>query len=811
MKNKPQPLPIEKLYQYCDPNTFQVETSAELEPLPEMLGQERAVEAIEMGTNLDLKGFNLYVLGPPGTGRHSFITQYLNAKAEHEANPSDWCYVNNFKEPRKPKAIELPAGKGRHFRESIARLIEECSTALITAFESEDYHSRRRKIEEQATAEQEKAFSEVQKQAEEAGLGIVQTATGFSFVPLDKHGALKPEQYEKLPEKDKQRIQEETEKVSQVLRKMLQAIPRRVRTVREKINKLDREVALFNVGSLIEELNQEYQDHPKVLEFLQELKQDIVEHVDKFTQQSNKGAGVTKEALLSLEGGLESSLSHRYAVNLFVDRNDDTGAPVIFEDHPTYSYLVGQVEYEAKMGALTTDFTLLRPGALHKANGGYLVIDVRKILVQPFAWDALKHALKAGQVDIKSVAQAYSLVSTVSLEPEPIPMQVKVILIGNRQLYYLLQEYDPEFMELFKVAADFEEEMERNEGNIIKLARLVASIVRNEELRPLDRFGIARIIEESSRHAGDSEMLSTRVRRIADIIREAHYWAGKNGREVIGAAEVDCAIASQRRRMSRIHDNLVRETLRETLMIDTKGAVIGQINGLAVMHLGGFLFGRPSRITARVTIGTGKVIDIEREVELGGPIHSKGVMILSRFLATHYVTDRPLSLSASLVFEQSYGPVEGDSASAAELCVLLSQLAQVPIQQNFAITGSINQHGRIQPIGGANEKIEGFFELCKARGLTGTQGVIVPQSNVKHLMLRQEVLDAVKDGQFAIYAVETIDQCMAILTGTEAGEADDSGNYPEGTINYLVQTKLIAMSDRMLQLGKDQDEKSPTD
>lgn len=800
------PLSVENLYHPCDPKQFQIETSNELEDLTHMLGQERAVEAIEMGTGLNLQGFNLYVLGPPGTGRHSFIRQYLTDKSENETTPSDWCYVNNFAEPRKPRAIQLPAGRGRQFKENIERLIHEASTALITAFESEDYHNRRRSIEDQAQKEQENAFQEVQKQAQEAGLGIVQTVTGFSFVPLDKEGALKPEQYEKLPEKEQQRIQEETEKVSKELRKMLQAIPRKVRAVREKIDKLDREVALFAVGGLIEELQQDYSENDKVVAFLRDLKQDIADHVDMFTQVSNKGNHISKELLMGEEGAQDSSISRRYAVNLFVDQDDTEGAPVVFEDHPTHGYLVGQIEYEAKLGALTTDFTLLRPGALHKANGGYLVIDVRKILVEPYAWDALKHALKAKLIDIKSVAQAYSLISTVSLEPEPIPLNVKVVLIGNRQLYYLLQEYDPEFMELFKVAADFEEEMVRDEENTQKLARLIASIVRNEALHPLSPGGIARVIEESARHAGDAEMLSTRVRRIADIVREAHYWAGKNSQNIINAAEVDSAIRAQRRRMSRIHDNLMRETLRDTLLVDTEGETIGQINGLAVMHIGGYLFGRPNRISASATIGSGKVIDIEREVELGGPIHSKGVLILSRYLASRFTTDRPLSLSASLVFEQSYGPIDGDSASAAELCALLSQLSQVPIKQSLAITGSINQRGFVQAIGGVNEKIEGFFELCQKRGLNGTQGVIIPQSNVKHLMLRQDVVDAARENQFSIYAVNHVDDCMALLTGRDAGIADEQGEYPEDSINQLVKARLLAFSDKMVRLGKDNDD-----
>ncbi|XSG86609.1 MAG: Lon protease family protein [Methylohalobius sp. ZOD2] len=804
------PLSADKLYRHCVIKAFAFETTAELEDLNRMLGQARAVEAIELGTSLELQGFNLFVLGPPGTGRHSFIRQCLQEKAGRRPVPSDWCYVNNFDEPRKPKTIELPAGKGRQLQEDMRQLIEEARSTIPTAFEREDYQNRRQAIEHQATKEQENAFQEVQKHAHEVGLEIIQTATGFQFVPKREGKPITPEEYRKLSEEEQAKLQQDTDKLSQELRKMLQSIPHRVRKVREKIRRLDREVARFAVGGLIEELLEKYAEFPKVVEFLKALQHDIAEHVELFTPAaSEKKKSLAALSAMGQRGDRESAITQRYAVNLLVDRNNAEGAPVIFEDHPTYPYLIGQIEHIAQMGTLTTNFTLIRAGALHRANGGYLVIDARKILLQPFAWDALKRALKSREIDVKSLAQEYSLVSTVSLEPEPIPLNVKVVIIGDRLLYYLLQQLDPEFPELFKVAADFEDDMERSEENIQDLARLIATIARREKLKPLDRDAVARVIEESSRHAGDAERLSAQVRRMADIVREAHYWAGRNGHEIIDAEAVHDAVEGQQRRMNRIYDQILRETLRGTLLIDTEGEVIGQINGLAAIQLGDHLFGRPTRITARLSIGSGKVIDIEREVELGGPIHSKGVLILSNFLASHYVTDRPLSLSASLVFEQSYGPIEGDSASAAELCVLLSGLARVPIKQSMAITGSVNQHGRIQAIGGVNQKIEGFFDLCRARGLTGGQGVIIPFANVKHLMLRQPVIDAVADGQFQIYSVNHIDECMAILTGLEAGIRDEGGNFPDGSLNQRITNRLIEWAEKRRQFaGKHREESS---
>ena len=786
------PLSVDALSLKCDIEKFTFETSADLEDLNRFVGQERAVEAIELGTELELKGFNLFILGNEGTGRHTYIKRYLLDKASTRKTPSDWCYVNNFDEPHKPKTIELPAGKGRHFREQIERLIDEAQSAISKAFESDNYHDRRQAIEKNATEEQDNSFNEIQKHAEESGFKIIEDVTGFNFVPLVEDKLITPEQYQKLSQKEQEKLQKETEKLEMELRRMLRLTPRRERKVHEKISELDSEVTVFAMSDLIEELVDEYISYEKIVSFLKELQEDIITNVDLFKHGHTK---IIRETAINEDldniYDQESSISLRYAVNLLVDSQGMVGAPVIFEDHPTYPYLVGQIEHISIMGTLTTDFTLIRSGALHRANGGYLIIDARKLLEQPFSWDALKRALNAQKIDIKSLAQTYSLVSTVSLEPEPIPLDIKIVLIGDQSVYYLLQAYDPEFLELFKVVADFEDDMERKEDNIMQLARLIATIARQENLKPLDKTGIMRIIEESSRIAGNAERLSTRVRRLADIVREAHYWADKQARDVISAEEVSRAIEARRYRKSRMHDQIMREILHNTIMIATEGEVVGQVNGLAIIQLGDYFFGHPTRITARLSIGSGKVIDIEREVELGGPIHSKGVLILSNYLASHYAPDHPLSLSASLVFEQSYGPVEGDSASAAELCALLSALAHAPINQSIAITGSVNQYGHTQAIGGVNQKIEGFFDLCHARGLTGTQGVVIPITNVQHLMLRQRVIDAVADEQFHIYAKSSIDECMEILTGVEAGSRNNKGNFPKNSLNGRIKTQLI--------------------
>ncbi|MGD8616047.1 MAG: Lon protease family protein, partial [Gammaproteobacteria bacterium] len=521
------------------------------------------------------------------------------------------------------------------------------------------------------------------------------------------------------------------------------------------------------------------------------------ENVELFTKPPEQ-----EQQVPALMGGRQgasrqdgSPAQRRYRVNLLVDNSRAEGAPVVFEDQPTFPYLVGRIEHQAQLGALITDFSLIRAGSLHHANGGYLVLDALKLLTQPYAWEGLKLALKSGEIRIRSLAEAFSLLSTVSVDPEPIPLRIKVVLLGGRELYYLLQALDPEFDELFKVAADFEDQTERNPENAQRFARLLGGVARRENLKPLDRAAVARVLEHSSRQAGDTQKLSARLRQMEDIVREAHYWTDRDGRQTISAADVQRAVDAQMRRSSRIRDRMQEAIIRNTVLIDTEGARIGQVNGLAVAQLGEASFGWPNRITARVSLGGGEVVDIEREVEMGGPIHSKGVLILSGFLRSHFVDDHPLSLAASLVFEQSYGGVEGDSASAAELCALLSAVARIPIRQSLAITGSVNQYGDIQPIGGVNEKVEGFFDICRQRGLDGRHGVVIPGSNVKHLMLNQDVRNAVREGKFQVYPVVSVDDCLTLLTGTEAGTRDERGEFPPGTVNARIRARLLEFAD----------------
>jgi len=792
-------LPAQALYRRCDPGQLTFETTESLELFSEIPGQDRAVEAIHFATEIDVDGYNVFVLGPPGAGRHTFVRQFLEKKAAGRAVPSDWCYVYNFDDPRQPKALRLPPRVSKELRLDVENAIQDAQTAIPAAFESEDFQLQHETIAEEFKERQEKAFKAIEQAAHERGISVIQTPTGIAFIPMHGDEVIESEVFDTLPEEQQKKIHADINELTEQLQHMMRSAPKRAREMRQKFRQLEHDVAGLAMTGLIDELKQKYQHIHTVVEHLERMQADIVDNVGLFLNPAD-GPGLPaqmKEMLRSRE----SAAMRRYAINILVDRSECEGAPVVFEDKPSFAELIGKIEHEAEFGTLVTNFSLIRAGALHRANGGYLVLDVVKVLSYPLAWEGLKRAIKSRELRVRSLGDDIGLVSTVSLEPQPIPLDLKIILIGERIHYYLLDRYDPEFSELFKIAADFEDHIGRSDENVGHLARLLATVVRQENLRHLDRAGVARLMEESARHAGDSEWLSADIRQATDILREAHYWASHNGRELIGSEEVQQAIDSRIRRASRYRDQMRDQILRETLVIETSGARVGQVNGLAVMQLGGFAFARPQRITATVSLGSGKVIDIEREVELGGPLHSKGVLILAGFLSSHYVTDQPLSMSASLVFEQSYGGVEGDSASAGELCVLASALAEIPIKQSLAVTGSVDQHGRIQAIGGVNEKIEGFFDICSKRKLSGNQGVLIPLANVRHLMLRRDVVEAVEAGQFHVYAVDHIDRCLELLTGLPAGERDENGEFPEGSMNQKIRARLLDFAAKLQAFG----------
>jgi lon-related putative ATP-dependent protease len=782
------PLDAQSLYRRCDPSLLPFQTTAELAATTEVVGQARAVEAVRFGIDIQRPGYNLFVLGEPGSGRHSVVRRLLDAKAAEGATPSDWCYVNNFAEANKPRLLQVPAGRGGQLKLDMQQFVSELAKAIAAAFESDEYRERIEALHGAFKEKEENALRELGQESADQGVGLLRTPNGFGFAPMKGDEAMAPADFEQLPEAERDRIGKLIEVFSERLKQLMVQFPRWRRELQAQIKKVSRDTLGLAVGHPIEELKERHGDMEAVVAFLDEVLRDIIEVGEQLREQP-KGEGDLASIVLS--GNLSLA---RYQVNLLVDNAETRTAPVVYEDNPIYPNLVGRVDHIAQMGTLVTTFTLIKPGALHRANGGYLVLDALKLLTQPFAWEGLKRALRSSQVRIESLGQVYGLVSTLSLEPEPVPLGVKVVLVGEPRVYYLLKALDPDFEDLFKIGADFEDAVVRDADSTRLYADFIATLVRSAALHPFDRGAVARVVEHSARLTGDAERLTASRRRLADLLQEADYWAAKAGRTTVLREDIETAIDAQIHRVDRLRGKVQEQILRDNVLIAVSGAHVGQVNGLAVIALDDFMFAHPVRITATARIGEGNVIDIEREAELGGAIHSKGVMILSAFLGERFSHDVPLSLSASLVFEQSYGPVEGDSASLAELCALLSNLSGVPIKQSLAVTGSVNQFGHVQAIGAVNEKIEGFFDICQARGLTGEQGVLIPASNVKHLMLRGDVVSACAEGRFAIYPVEDVDQAIELLTGIPAGEANEEGLVPEGTLNYLVAAQLAELS-----------------
>ncbi|MGF1640910.1 MAG: Lon protease family protein [Rhodospirillales bacterium] len=804
-------LPAEALYTACDPADLPFETTAELAPADEAIGQDRAAQAVRFAVGMTHSGYNLFALGPVGTGKYAFVRRYVEKSVAEWPTPSDWCYVHSFAEPHRPRALELPPGRARPFHDDMARLIDELRLAIPAAFESDEYRNRKNVIQEQFKERQEEAFNELQTRAKSEDIALIRTPVGLALAPIKDGEVLNPKEFQELPREERERRQKASERLQEDLEALLHELPKWEREQREQIRELNRDVTLFAVGHLIEELKKHWQDQPSVLQHLEAVRSDVIENADDFLPQTQHGPQLVIGAGGAVQTGSAASF-RRYEVNVLVDQTRnvpspghdgaaDRGAPLVYEDHPTQPNLVGRIEHLAQLGTLVTDFTLIKAGALHRANGGCLILDARKVLAQPFAWETLKRALRSGCVRIESPAEAMGWATTTTLQPEPIPLRVKVMLLGEPLLYYLLTYFDPEFGELFRVAADFDTRMDRNDDTTLTYARLIGAIAARAGSRPLDRGAVARIVERGARLAGDAGKLTTHIDTLEDLVRESDFWAAEAGATTLTAEHVQQAIDAKTFRSDRLRTRIQEEIGHGTIVIATDGEAVGQINGLAVIQLNDFAFGKPNRISCRVRLGKGEVIDIEREVALGGPLHSKGVLILSSYLGTRFARERPLSLSASLVFEQSYGGVEGDSASSAELCALLSALSGIPIRQSLAVTGSVDQNGRVQAIGGVNEKIEGFFDICAARGLTGRQGVLIPSANMRHLMLRRDVVDACREGRFHVYAVDTIDQGIEILTGVPAGEADEAGAFPIGTVNRAVAGCLSAFARKASEIA----------
>lgn len=783
-----QPIRPEQLRTTCDPAQFSFDTTADLDSTADIIGQPRGVRALAFGIDMISPGYNIYVLGAKGTGRSTAIKRFLEARTQEKPAPDDWLYVHNFEVPYQPRALSLPAGRGALFQTRMTRLISDISHDLRQAFDVESYVTAVQMLQDEVQLQQSALLTALQQQATAVGLVLVETASGLTLAAVGPDGRpLPPAEFQTLPAEQQQALEQARLSLIDDVDGTLRQMRDLDLAARDRLRALDREVAASAIDHHFASLNAEYVEFPAVLNYLRQVYADVLNQIDDFAPP---------------EGSTDEIDLRRYEVNLLVDNSQTTGAPVSVVINPSFHELFGRIEFEMQSGVMTTHFTDIKPGALHQTNGGYLIVDARDLAENELAWEALKRALKGREIRLQAGPVADGApVPAKSLSPEPIPLTIKIILVGSPGLYYYLYDYDDDFRTLFKVRVDFEDVMPRSADNEAAYASFIATRCSDEQLKPFDRTAVAKVVEYGTRLADDRKKLSTRFGAIADLIREANYWAESHGRSQVAADDVRQALAERRYRSNYLEEHLQEEILHGTLFIATDGTAAGQVNGLSVYDTGDYAFGQPSRITARTFMGDGGVIHIERETQMSGPIHDKGVLTLYGYLGGKYAQDQPLTLTASVTFEQNYGGIEGDSASLAELYAIVSCLSRIPVKQGIAVTGSFNQHGMVQPIGGVNEKIEGFFEICRARGLDGDQGVVIPASNLDNLMLNEDVVTAVADGKFGIWAVQTVDDGIELLMGEPAGRRDADGLYPEGTVHYAVQHRLRELAIQFKSFG----------
>jgi predicted ATP-dependent protease len=809
MTEHPLRLTAEQVRHTCSIEHFPFKTTQEIEFVQTIIGQPRGVRAIEFGIDIETPGFNIYILGPTGTGRTTAIRHFLESNARQGNVPPDWVYVYNFEVEHQPRAIELPPGMGSTFCDDMNRLLEVLYDEIPQTLEAEEFTQAMETLEEGANARRDEMFQAFSAEAREQGFTVIRTPSGLLLPPIDEDGQPMPP--EKIQELDPD-VRAELEKKHEALQGRLADSLREVRDLerehREDQNRLKRVAAAFVIDQHIGDMKERYAGHEEVNLYLTQVREDVLEHLEEFSAGDEDENAQAPPQMPGQPGpGSRHDLSRRYAVNLIVDHSKTEGAPVVVEDLPSYASLVGRIEGEVRLGALHTDFTMIKPGSLHRANGGYLVLRVASLLTQPGAWEGLKRALNNNEIRIEEsmIRAGLGILTPQTVDPEPIPLKLKVILLGSPTLYYMLYDLEEDFSELFKVKADFASWMERSHETELEYATFIAARCHEDNLPHFTAAAVGQMIEYGSRLAGHQDKLSTLFGHISDVIHEVAYWAAKEGSDVIEVAHVIRALEERRYRSNLFEEKSLERIQEGTIFIDTSGAVIGQVNGLSVVGLGDYTFGQPNRITARVYVGKEGLVNIEREVKISGPIHDKGVLILQGYLGGQYALERPLTLTASLTFEQSYGGVEGDSAASTELYALLSALSGTPVKQSLAVTGSVNQRGQTQPIGGVSEKIEGFFDVCQARGLTGDQGVLIPATNVPNLMLRPEVVQAIQEGTFHVYAVETVDEGIELLTGLPAGERQPDGTYPAGTIHHAVQQRLQELAEGVKKAGIDEE------
>ena len=795
-------LGVDELYRCCDEKVLGFKTTDEIPLLEGTIGQERALNAIDFGLSLDSSGFNIFLLGENGTGRMSTIKAIVEKQSLTRPVPSDWCYVYNFRDPDAPTAISLEPGQAVIFQKDMDELVKILKVEIPKVFESKEYERQKNKIMEDFQKRQRDLFGGLEGEAQAKGFSIRKTVSGLLIVPVKKTGEpLTEEEFENLDANTKKKIEEIGKGLQDKLDDVVRAVREGEKLLKEELSKLEKDAALSAVGHLIEDIKKKHQDNEKITAYLDNVREDILEHLEDFKTTEEQAPPLPFMKMPKAEPTFT-----RYTVNVLVNNKERKGAPCVFESNPAYYNLFGRIEHKFQYGVEMTDFSMIKAGSLHRANGGYVVIEVLDLLRNLFAYDALKRAIRNREIKIEDVWEQYRLISTTALKPEAIPLDVKVVLIGSPYLYYLLYSLDEEYRELFKVKADFDSRMERTVENVQKYAQFVATLCKQEKLLPFDRSGVGKIVEYGSRLSDHQEKLSSRFSEVADLVRESVYWAGRAGSNLVKAEHIEKAINEKIYRSNRIEERLREMMADGTLIVETSGARVGQVNGLAVLELGDYGFGKPSRITARTYAGKAGVVNIERETKMSGKIHEKAILILTNYLGSKYAVKKPISLSASITFEQLYDMIEGDSATCAEFYALASSIAGVPLKQSFAVTGSMDQTGVVQPIGGVNEKIEGFFELCRLRGLDGSHGVIIPRKNVKNLMLKKDVVDAVREDKFLIFPMDTVEEGLEVLTEMKAGEPGPDGSYPEGTVNNLIMKRLTEISEAFKEKKDEKEE-----
>lgn len=791
----------EMVFKECDTGLFHFETTGEIPSLESIIGQDRAVKAMEFGLKIKRHGYNIFITGLTGTGKISYARSSTMEVAEKQPVPDDWCYLNNFKNPDAPIAVNLPAGLGSLFARDIATLLEEFNESIPKAFNTDDYERQKGAILKEFQEIRSTLMEELNNAAMEKGFVIKRSGTGFLSIPSRDGKELSEEDFNQLGKEEKEAMEKMSTEVQLKAMEIVRRIQNEEKKLKEKFKELEHKTGHFAVDYLIDDLKEKYEDYPMVVQYLEALQEDVLENLSDFKDDEDE----KQLPFPWLKRSGQETAAKKYFVNLIIDNKETKGAPVVVETNPTYYNLIGRIEYENHLGTLNTDFTMIKGGALHKANGGYLILQAKDVLLNLGSWEVLKRVLTNKEVRIESIGEQYAILPMASLKPQPIPLDVKVILIGNPYLYHLLYTHDEDFRKLFKLKVDFETVMDRSPENIRHMANFISTHCQREGLKHFDRLAVARVVEYSSRLAEHQEKLTTCFNEIVEVLYEADTWAMIAGSDIVSGTHVEKAIREKVFRSDKYEQKFQEMIDEGKILLDLDGEKIGQVNGLAILDMGDYFFGKPSRITVATYLGRRGIVNIERESKMSGRIHDKGVLILSGYLGEKYAAETPLTLTASICFEQSYEGVDGDSASSTELYALLSSLAGVPLKQNIAVTGSVNQKGEIQPVGGITRKIEGFFTSCKLKGLTGEQGVMIPRQNIVNLMLEEEVARAVKEGKFHIFAVDTVDEGIEILTGIPAGERGENGRYPEGTINFLVQQKLEMYNDLIASKGKEQE------